>query len=75
MQTKTIAVLAAVAGASVLGTQAHATPPERPASPFGGTSAQRVHTGGFEVNLGGGSLRQVRCAPGAQPGATCYLGR
>lgn len=31
--------------------------------------------GGIEVNLGGGSMRQVPCAYGARPGTSCYLPR
>ena len=70
---KTTVALVAVALVSLAGTRAlAATPP--PAGQTSGFSGY-ARPGGIEVNLGGGSLRQVACAAGAQPGSRCYLAR
>ena len=61
--------LAAIALASLFGAKALAAAPASVGS-FGD-----ARPGTLEVNLGGGTLRQVACAPGALPGTRCYLGR
>ena len=61
--------LAAIALCSLFGAKALAAAPVTQGS-FGD-----ARPGSLEVNLGGGALRQVACAPGAQPGTRCYLAR
>jgi hypothetical protein len=65
--------LAVVAAASLVGAKAFAATAaqQAPASGFNGAA----RSGGLEVNLGGGTMRRVACAPGSQPGAGCYLAR
>ncbi|HEV2593409.1 MAG TPA: hypothetical protein VGU02_16110 [Gaiellaceae bacterium] len=59
----------ALTAASLAGTKAFAAAPE-PHGSFGD-----ARPGGIEVNLGGGSLREVACARGAQVGARCWVAR
>jgi hypothetical protein len=63
--------LAVVAASSLMGAKAFAaTPAEQgPVSGFNGPA----RAGGLEVNLGGGTMRRIPCAPGSQPGASCFL--
>ena len=71
-QLKTAIALCAVALAGLVGARAVQATPQHPSSGgFGGPAVP----GGIEVNLGGGAMRQVACAPGAQYGATCYVAR
>lgn len=71
-QLKTAIALFAVALTSLVGARAvEATPQQLPSGGFGGPALP----GRIEVNLGGGTLRQIDCAPGAQPGASCYVAR
>ncbi len=65
-----ITALILVAVTSLVGAKAFAASPPAQGG-FGGNA----RPGGIEVNLGGGSLRQVACAPGAQVGARCYIAR
>lgn len=60
--------LVAIALASLFGAKAVASP--TPAGSFG-----NARPGGIEVNLGGGTMRQIACAPGARPGSTCYVAK
>ena len=41
-----------------------------PAGSFG-----QARPGTLEVNLGGGTMQKVACAPGARPGSSCYVAR
>ena len=65
--TLKIAVGLAVAGSLVGAKTVAATTP--------GGSFGQARPGGIEVNLGGGSMQQVACAPGAALGASCYVAR
>lgn len=71
-QLKTVIALSAVALTSLVGARAVEATPQLPVSGgFGGPA----RAGGIEVNLGGGSMKRIACAPGAQPGARCYVAR
>lgn len=73
-QLKTTVAAAAVVLSSLVGARAvEATPQQHPSPPggFGGPAL----AGGIEVNLGGGTMQQVACAPGARLGTTCYVAR
>jgi hypothetical protein len=65
--------LAVVAASSLMGAKAFAAAPAQQGSASGFDGQAR--SGGLEVNLGGGTMRRVACAPGSQPGASCYLPR
>jgi hypothetical protein len=66
--------LAVVAASSLMGAKAFAAAPAQQQGPSSGFNGP-ARVGGLEVNLGGGTMRRVPCAPGSQPGASCFLSR
>jgi len=45
------------------------------ATPASGGSFGNASPGRIEVNLTGGTMRQIACAQGGQPGARCYVAK
>lgn len=66
-------VAAVVAASGALAAHAFAAPGGSPADSgsFGGPAIAHVFT--LDRSVAGGTMREVPCAAGAQPGARCYL--
>jgi hypothetical protein len=73
MNLKMSAALCVVAVSGFAGAKAFAATPA-PSGSLGGFGGP-ARAGGIEVNLGGGTMQQIACAPGAQLGTTCYVTR